>query len=223
MAGNTQFVTDLCEEIESRGAEVVAVWCYSLRGDAARPVLDLLAEREVDVLITTVLATGGAVAGAGTTGAAGGLGGDEWDASALAALGVPILQAPSSGQSIDEWLANDGGLRPYDATAGVAIPELDGRIIGPVFAFNEVVDDGAGLGSMVRAYRTVPDRRARLVGLALRQARLRRTPPGDKRIAIVLSRVSHQAQPAGQRRRSRHAGQRHAPARRAGRGGLRRG
>ena len=69
----------------------------------------------------------------------------------------------------------------------MAIPELDGRIIGPVFAFNEVVDDGAGLGSMVRAYRTVPDRRARLVGLALRQARLRRTPPGDKRIVIVLS------------------------------------
>jgi cobaltochelatase CobN len=187
VAGNTQFVADLCDEIEGRDAEVVAVWCYSLRGDAARPVLQLLAEREVDVLVTTVLATGGAVAGAGTAGAAGGLDGDEWDASALAALGVPILQAPSSGQSIDEWLANDGGLRPYDATAGVAIPELDGRIIGPVFAFNEVVDDGAELGSMVRAYRTVPDRRVRLVGLALRQARLRRTPPEDKRIAIVLS------------------------------------
>ena len=223
VAGNTQFVTDLCDEIESRGAEVVAVWCYSLRGDAARPVLELLAERDVDILITTVLATGGAVAGAGTVGAAGGLDGDEWDASALAALGVPILQAPSSGQSIDEWLANDGGLRPYDATAGVAIPELDGRIIGPVFAFNEVVDDGAGLGSMVRAYRTVADRRARLVGLALRQARLRRTPPGDKRIVIVLS-----AYPTKRSRLGNAVGldtpaERDAPARRAGRGRLRGG
>jgi len=187
VAGNTQFVDDLCDAIEERGADVVAVWCYSLRGDAARPVLDLLAERGLDVLITTVLATGGAVAGAGVAGAPGGLDGDEWDASALAALDVPILQAPSAGRSVAEWLDDPGGLGPYDATAGIAIPEFDGRIIGPVFAFNEVVDDGDELGNVVRAYRTVPDRVERLAGLAGRFARLRRTPPAERRVAIVLS------------------------------------
>lgn len=187
VAGNTQFVTDLCDALEARGADVVAVWCYSLRGDAAGPVLDLLAEHHLDVLVTTVLATGGAAAAAGTTGGAGGLDGDEWDASALAALDVPIVQAPSAGQSAAEWLDNPNGLGPYDATAGIAIPELDGRIIGPVFAFNEVVDDGEDLGNEVRAYRTVPDRVDRLAGLALRYARLRRTPTADRRVAIVLS------------------------------------
>lgn len=187
VAGNTQFVTDLCDALEARGADVVAVWCYSLRGDAAGPVLDLLAEHHLDVLVTTVLATGGAAAAAGTTGGAGGLDGDEWDASALAALDVPIVQAPSAGQSAAEWLDNPNGLGPYDATAGIAIPELDGRIIGPVFAFNEVVDDGDDLGNEVRAYRTVPDRVDRLAGLALRYARLRRTPTADRRVAIVLS------------------------------------
>jgi cobaltochelatase CobN len=187
VAGNTQFVTDLCDALEARGAEVVAMWCYSLRGDAAGPVLDLLAAEGLDVLVTTVLATGGASAGAGTTGSSGGLDGDDWDASALAALDVPIIQAPSSGQSSLDWLDNPAGLAPYDATAGVAIPELDGRIIGPVFAFNEVVDDGDDLGSAVRAYRTVPDRVARLAGLALRYARLRRIPPAERRVAVVLS------------------------------------
>jgi cobaltochelatase CobN len=187
VAGNTQFVTDLCATLEARGADVLAVWCYSLRAEAARPVLDLLAARRVDALITTVLATGGAAAGAGIEGGAGGLDGDEWDASALAALDVPIIQAPSSGQSIDEWLANDGGLGPYDATAGIAIPELDGRIVGPVFAFNEIVDEGAELGNPIRAYRTVPDRVARVAGLAFRHARLRSTPVADRRVAIVLS------------------------------------
>jgi cobaltochelatase CobN len=187
VAGNTQFVTDLCDALESHGAYVLAVWSYSLRGDAARPVLDLLGDHGLDVLITTVLATGGAPSAAGTTGAAGGLDGDEWDASALAALDVPIIQAPSSGQSSLEWLDNPNGLGPYDATAGIAIPELDGRIIGPVFAFNEVVDDGDDLGNVVRAYRTVADRVERLAGLALRYARLRRTPTAARRVAIVLS------------------------------------
>ena len=187
VAGNTRFVADLCDAIEARGADVVAMWCYSLRGDAAQPVLDLLAARGLDVLITTVLATGGSAAGAGIAGGAGGLDGDDWDATALAALDVPIIQAPSSGQSIADWRDNQGGLGPYDATAGIAIPELDGRIIGPVFAFNEVVDDGDDLGNAVRAYRTVPDRVARLAGLALRYARLRRSRVGDRRVAIVLS------------------------------------
>ena len=187
VAGNTQFVTDLCDAIESRGADVIAMWCYSLRGDAAQPVLDVLATQQLDVLITTVLATGGSAAGAGIAGGAGGLDGDDWDATALAALDVPIIQAPSSGQSITEWLDNEGGLGPYDATAGIAIPEFDGRIIGPVFAFNEIVDDGDELGNSVRAYRTVPDRVARLAGLAMRYARLRRVAPGDRKVAIVLS------------------------------------
>ncbi len=187
VAGNTQFVTDLCEALEARGADTVAVWCYSLRGDAARPVLDLLAGQGLDVLITTVLATGGSAAGAGIQGGAGGLDGDDWDASALAALDVAIIQAPSSGQSVADWMDDQGGLGPYDATAGIAIPEFDGRVIGPVFAFNEVVDDGDELGNVVRAYRTVPDRVARLAGLALRFARLRRTPAAERRVAIVLS------------------------------------
>ena len=187
VAGNTQFVADLCDEIEARGADVLAVWCYSLRGDGAQPVLDLLAAAGLDVLVTTVLASGGSAPGAGITGGAGGLDGDDWDATAVAALDVPVIQAPSSGQSSADWLDNPAGLGPYDATAGIAIPEFDGRIIGPVFAFSEVVDDGDQLGNEVRAYRTVPDRVARLAGLALRYARLRRTPVTERKVAVILS------------------------------------
>jgi cobaltochelatase CobN len=187
VAGNTQFVTDLCDGVEAAGADAMAVWCYSLRDQAAGPVLELLAAEKIDVLITTVLATGGVSAGAGVTGAAGGLDGEDWDASALAALNVPIIQCPSSGASRSEWEASDTGLGPYDATAGIVIPEFDGRIIGPVAAFNEVVDDGDELGIAVRAYRTVPDRVARVAGLAVRYARLRRRSPAERRLAVILS------------------------------------
>jgi len=187
VAGNTRFVDDLCDELEAQGSAVVAVWSYSLRGSAAEAPMALLAEAGVDAVITTVLATGGAAAAAGTTGGPGGLDGDEWDASVLTGLGVPVIQAPSSGRSSEDWLADPNGLGPYDATAGVAIPEFDGRIIAPTFAFNEVVDDGDELGHEVRAYRTVPDRTARVAGIAVRHARLRSTPVGRRRVAIVLS------------------------------------
>jgi cobaltochelatase CobN len=113
--------------------------------------------------------------------------GEGWDVAALASLDIPVIQAPSAGRSREEWMASAAGLGPYDVTAGVAIPELDGRIVAPAFAFNEVVDDGDDLGTRVRAYRCVPDRVERVAGLALRHARLRHVPPAQRRVAIVLS------------------------------------
>ena len=188
VAGNTQFVDDLCDALESAGADALAWWCYSLRDPAAtESLVDLVRDRDVDVLVTTVLAAGGIAAGAGTTGRPGGLDGETWDVGTLATLDRPIIQAPSAGTSRAVWEESPQGLAPYDATAGVAIPEFDGRLIAPVFAFNEVVDDGDELGIAVRAYRTVPDRARRVAGLAVRYARLRRTPPAGRRVAIVLS------------------------------------
>ena len=170
LAGNTGFVEDLCRAIEDRGANALPVWCYSLRADAG--VFDLLGG--VDVLVTTVLAMGVSD-------------GDDWDASALAALDVPVLQAVAATQPAAAWAASTAGLTPIDVAMSVAIPEFDGRIIGVPFSFKEIVDDGDELGAPVTAYRTVPDRVARIAGLATRLAALRHVPNGDKRLAVVLS------------------------------------
>ena len=170
LAGNTGFVEDLCAAIEAKGANALPVWCYSLRADAG--VFDLL--RNVDVLVTTVLAMGVSD-------------GDDWDASALAALDVPVLQAVAATQPAAAWEQSTAGLTPIDVAMSVAIPEFDGRIIGVPFSFKEVVDDGDELGAPVTAYRTVPDRVERIAGLAARLAALRHVPNGDKRLAVVLS------------------------------------
>ena len=69
----------------------------------------------------------------------------------------------------------------------VAIPEFDGRIISVPFSFKETVDDGDTLGTAVTAYRVLDDRAARVAGVALRLARLRHIPVGQRRVAIVLS------------------------------------
>ena len=189
LAGNTQFIADLCEALDAEGSDALAVYCYSLRPDrdGRVPALDLCASHGVDALITTVLAMGGAVAGAGTTGGAGGLDGDAWDVGELAALDVAVIQAPASSLSAGTWAAGDAGLSPVDVAMGVAGCELDGRIIGPPFAFKELVDDGDVLGAPAYAYRTVPDRTARVAGIATRAAMLRRTPAAGKKVVIVLS------------------------------------
>ncbi|WP_421121432.1 cobaltochelatase subunit CobN [Aquihabitans daechungensis] len=187
VAGNTQFIADLCDGIEAAGGDAVAVSCYSLRGEDGAPAIELLRSLDVDVLVTTVLAAGGVAAAAGIAGGPGGLDGEAWEASALAALDVPIIQAPSCTTSSANWAASDGGLGPFDVTQGVAIPEFDGRIIAPAFAFAEVVDDGDETGSEVKAYRTLPDRVARVAGIAVRHARLRARPPAERKVVIVLS------------------------------------
>jgi cobaltochelatase CobN len=184
MAGNTLPVDQLCDAIEARGANARALHCYSLRpGPDGRPppVLDLL--RDADVVVTTTWAAGGAVR-SGDARTAGR--GEGW-ASPLDALGVPVLQAVVATGSTDAWAARAAGLSPLDVTLGVAIPEFDGRVIGPAFAFKEVVDDGDDLGVAVSAHRAVPDRVERVAGLAVRLARLRTTPPSRKRVAVVLS------------------------------------
>jgi cobaltochelatase CobN len=180
LAGNTGFVEDLCRAVEAKGANAVAVWCYSLRADPG--VFDLLRQAKVDVLVTTVLAMGVASSGSGPA-----AWGDDWDASALAALDVPVLQAVAATQPAAAWAAASAGLTPVDVAMSVAIPEFDGRIVGVPFSFKELVDDGDELGAPVTAYRTVADRVARIAGLATRLAALRRVPNPDKRVALVLS------------------------------------
>src|SRR5919201_4271846 len=119
MSGNTAFVDAFCAALEDAGANALAVWSYSLRPDPDGRVaaLELLAGR-VDALVVTMLATGGSSAA------------DEWDASALAALDVPVIQAVCATGSRAAWKASASGLTPPDAATQVAIPEVDGRLLG---------------------------------------------------------------------------------------------
>ncbi len=184
VSGNTRFVDELCDGIRAMGANALPVYGYSLRSDAPTggdrsgrsPVVDLLAAQGVDAVITTVLAAGSLDEEA-----------ECWDAGALAELDVPVVQAICATVPSNTWLSSSTGLSPMDVAMAVAIPEFDGRIVSVPFSFKETVDADDVLGSPVTAYRTRPDRVARVAGLAVRLARLRRTPPAEKRVALVLS------------------------------------
>lgn len=93
-------------------------------------------------------------------------------------LDVPLLQGVTTGQTVEAWRASAAGLGPFDAATKIVMPEFDGKIDGPVFAFRDPAT------SLARAE---PAQTEALARLAARYVRLRRMPNRDKRVAIVLT------------------------------------
>ncbi|MCX2930348.1 cobaltochelatase subunit CobN [Mycobacterium sp. CVI_P3] len=174
LAGNTAYIEALCAAIERAGGRALPVYCTSLRTPEP-DLLELLGT--ADAMVVTVLAAGGArpaTAGAGHDD-------DNWNVKHLAALDVPILQGLCLTSSRATWSDNDDGLSPLDVATQVAVPEFDGRIITVPFSFKEIDSDG------LISYVPDPERCARVAGLAVNHATLRRVGPADKRLALVFS------------------------------------
>jgi cobaltochelatase CobN len=174
LSGNTGFVESLCTAIEDAGGRALPVFTASLR--TVEPgLVDVL--RAADALVVTVLAAGGSKPATAQAG------GDDgaWDVGELAALDVPVVQGLCLTRSRAEWAADDDGLSPLDVGNQVAIPEFDGRLISVPFSFKETDADG------LTSYVADPERAARVAGTAVAHARLRHTPPADRRIVVMLS------------------------------------
>ena len=174
LAGNTAYVEALCCAIERAGGRPMPIYCTSLRTPEPE-LLKLLGG--VDAMVVTVLAAGAAVPAAVTAGGDD----DSWNVKHLAALDIPILQGLCLTSSRAQWVANDSGLSPRDVATQVAVPEFDGRIITVPFSFKEI--DAEGLISYVPD----PERCARVAGLAINYATLRRVNAADKRVALMFS------------------------------------
>ena len=203
LSGNTAFVDALIAEIESHGANALPVFAYSLKeGSGATDLPHALRYfvDGVDAIVTTTSFAMGQVNPDGPTPTG-------WSVEALERLGVPVLQAIAVGSSYAQWDASPRGLSAVETAMNVALPEFDGRIITVPISFKELVtpDQLAAHGSSpdqrlegpVVAYVARPDRVARVVGLALRFARLRRTPNAHKRVAVVLTNYNARASRIG--------------------------
>jgi cobaltochelatase CobN len=202
MSGNLAFVDALVREAEAQGANVLPVYCYSLKDETVeaagaprvfrRFLLDAAGRSRVDVIINTLSFSMGKVAVQGPSLATG------WSVEFLERLNVPILQAVVATTPRAHWEANAGGLSPIDTAMNVAMPEFDGRIVTVPVSFKEAAASAeatetapgapfAVLGAPVQQYVPAPDRVRYLVSLAIRWARLRHVPNAEKRIALILA------------------------------------
>ncbi|GAA3600876.1 cobaltochelatase subunit CobN [Marihabitans asiaticum] len=174
-SGNTAFAHALADAVDATGQAVaVPIYAGSLRS-APDDLYEALGQ--LDALVVTVLAAGGSVPAGASAG-----GDDEaWDVERMAALDIPVIQGLCLTSSRAEWEASDDGVSPLDSANQIAIPEFDGRIITAPFSFKEIDDQG------LPQYVADPERAARVAGIAVRHARLRRIPNAEKRLALVLS------------------------------------
>ncbi|MBO0684936.1 MAG: cobaltochelatase subunit CobN, partial [Candidatus Dormibacteraeota bacterium] len=181
MSGNLEFVDELCRAIDEAGGEPLAFFCYSLRdpgpdGLPAAVAECLVAEGAAvaDCLLTTLSFAIASVQVDGGTVA------DDWRASGLERLGIPVVQAITCTSDRATWAAAASGLGPLDVAMQVALPEFDGRVVASPVCFKEEVEG-------LPRYVPDPERCRAVARLALAEARLRHLPNARKKVAVVLS------------------------------------
>ena len=179
LSGNVAFIDELIDALEQRGLNALAVFTSSLRAqDDGRPAALALVGERAQVLISTL----SFALGDGAHGDA---------ESAFERLGIPVIQAITSGMQREAWEVSLRGLSALDTAINVAIPEFDGRIVSVPLSFKDRSEDAPGL------YAPHDERTARVAGIAARLVRLQQCPRADLRVAFVLTNSSSKASQVG--------------------------
>ena len=177
LAGDTQAIDALCDALAAEGLAVTALYVHSLKDPAAAGLVRAeIAEAPPAVILN---ATGFATSAPGRA-AAGPFGPAD----------CPVLQVILAGETEAAWRDGGGGLGPRDLAMNVSLPEIDGRILARAVAFKQLHRDAATQCDLARLS-AVPDRIAFTARLAAGWARLRRTPAGERRVALVLANYPH--------------------------------
>ena len=108
-------------------------------------------------------------------------------AGPFGAVDAPVFQLVLSASLAADWAASGAGLTARDLAMNVALPELDGRILTRAVGFKQAPKRHPLTHAMTTAYDAVPDRIDFAVQLAAGWARLRRTAPADKRVALIMA------------------------------------
>jgi len=218
MSSNTAFVDALVRELETQGANVLPIFTASLRQhhphenvngrrvERYPAAFDLLLDEKgtplVDALINTISFAMGDVNPDGATLSS-------WSSAALDALGVPVLQAITSGATRWQWQGSARGLNPLDTAMNVAMPEFDGRIITVPISFkqqkvaeSDCCADGtcancADTQFEVTHYAPIADRVSQVAKQAMKWANLRHKANAEKRIAFIFTNSTGKAQSIG--------------------------
>jgi cobaltochelatase CobN len=190
MAQNVAAIDALVRELESRGANALALFCYSLKDDTGEAngvpalfrdfLIDPTGRSRVDVLISTLSFTVAQLSEGTHTEASGPV------VDLLEHLDVPVLQAVLCTSSESDWSASSAGMTPRDTAMNVVLPEFDGRINTVAISFKETGRFDECLGTSLKAYMPKPDRVAYVAGLALNFAKLRRLPKASRRVAVLF-------------------------------------
>ncbi|MBK9710682.1 MAG: magnesium chelatase subunit H [Kouleothrix sp.] len=162
------YLGDLIRELEGQGLAVLPIFVSGIEAHVA--VREWIARERIDLLISTMgFPLVGGPAGSTKPGQY-----HEKASDLLAAIDVPyMIVQPLQMQDERHWRAN--GVAPMQAVIMYDLPEMDGSIAPVVI--------GAISGQEIVA---TPDRLARAARQAAGWVSLRRKPPAERRVALVL-------------------------------------
>ncbi len=174
-ANNLAPVDGLIAALAARGVNPLPIFCASLKEPvSAGTVARLLAEAGAGIVLN---ATGFAVSSPGA---------QRRETPFDSVCGL-VLQVVFSGGTEDAWAEGSQGLSARDIAMNVALPEVDGRVLTRAVSFKSEARFDAATQCPVVAYAPVPDRIDFVAALAASWLDLARTPPAERRVALVLA------------------------------------
>jgi cobaltochelatase CobN len=171
LTADTAPIDALCEALEARGLVPAPLVVPSLKDREAAAFVRGAFERLSPAVIVTTTAF-----------AAGG----EGHASPLDAADAPVLQAVIATTRRAAWQDSPRGLGPADLAMHIVMPELDGRVLAGAIAFKDALPRADDLGFAAHVSRPEPDRIAMVADRIAALARLKQTPRGARRIAVLM-------------------------------------
>jgi cobaltochelatase CobN len=172
-AGDTAPIEALAAALAARGLAVRALYAASLKDPACASFVAgrLRAWRPQIVLNATAFSARR----------------DDGAGSPLDAACVPVLQVVLAGAAREAWAESTRGLSPADLAMHVVLPELDGRLLTTAVSFKAEGAAAPGLEYARTTHRPDADGVALAADRAAGWARLAVAPPGERRVAVVLS------------------------------------
>ncbi|NSL87087.1 cobaltochelatase subunit CobN [Chitinophaga sp. Mgbs1] len=178
VSGNTEPVAQLCEELRRHGLQPMPVYVSNLRDSSLLEELYRFitaAGQPPAVIINTTSFSMRSLSDDG----------EEPD-FIFSRLGVPVIQAIFASCTQEQWESGLFGLPPTDVAINIALPEMDGRIIGTAVSFK--ADGGCDplTDSTIVAYKAYEPGCRRVVQMAAAWVRLQQKACHEKRIALIM-------------------------------------
>ncbi|MDL2397700.1 cobaltochelatase subunit CobN [Rhizobium mayense] len=174
-SGETKPVEAMIEALIAEGMRPLPVFAYSLKDPVSVGILEsVFAELKPDVVVNT---TGFAVSAPGA----------DRQPTVLEASDAVVLQAIFSASSREAWEASSQGLSARDLGMNVALPEVDGRVLVRAVSFKAAAHYDDRVEANIVASEPAEDRMRYAARLAANWTHLRKTPPRDRRVALVMA------------------------------------
>ncbi|CAN7317272.1 cobaltochelatase subunit CobN [Rhizobium rhizogenes] len=174
-SGETKPVEALIEAAIAEGMRPLPVFAYSLKDPVSIGILEsVFTELKPEVVINT---TGFAVSAPGA----------DRQPTVLETSDAVVLQAIFSASSRQAWEASSQGLSARDLGMNVALPEVDGRVLARAVSFKAAARYDDRVEANIVGSEPAEDRMRYTARLAANWARLRGTPPLERRVALVMA------------------------------------